>query len=118
LTGHGFETVVRGVHAGVLPPQTPHALLFEIWYELGLVGALIASAAAWFGFRAIGAAPPRLAPYLAGAFACNLTFAMLSEDLSDMTWFTVLAIAIIVGDIAARSQYRTTRPSVSYLAHF
>jgi hypothetical protein len=35
-----------------------------------------------------------------------------------MTWFTVLAISIIVGDIAARSQYRTTRPSVSYLAHF
>jgi hypothetical protein len=35
-----------------------------------------------------------------------------------MTWFTVLAIAVIVGDIAARSQYRTTRPSVSYLAHF
>jgi hypothetical protein len=30
----------------------------------------------------------------------------------------VLGIAIIVADIAARSQYRTTRPSVSYLAHF
>jgi len=118
LTGHGFETVERGVRYGVLPPQTPHTLLFEIWYELGLVGALIASAGAWFGFRAIGAAPPRLAPYLAAALACNLTFAVLSEDLTDMTWFTVLAIAIIVGDIAARSQYRTTRPSVSYLAHF
>ena len=57
LTGHGFETVVRGVHYGVLPPYTPRALLFEIWYELGLVGALIAAAGAWFGVRAIGAAP-------------------------------------------------------------
>ena len=118
MSGHGFETVVRGVRYGVLPPQTPHTLLFEIWYEQGLVGALIASAGAWFGFRAIGAASPRLAPYLAAAFACNLTFAVLSEDLTDMTWFTVLAIAIMVADIAARSQYRTTRPSVSYLAHF
>ena len=118
LTGHGFETVGRGVHYGVLPPYTPRALLFEIWYELGLVGALIAAAGAWFGVRAIGAAPPRLAPYLAAAFACNFTLAVLSEDLTDMTWFTVLAIAIILADIAARSQYRTTRPSAAYLAHF
>jgi len=118
LTGHGFETVARGIRFGALPQQTPRALLFEIWYELGLVGALIAAGAAWFGFRAIGAAPPRLAPYLAAAFACNLTFAVLCEDLNDTTWFTVLGIAIIVADIAARSQYRTTRPSVAYLAHF
>ena len=118
LTGHGFETVVRGIRYGLLPPQTPRALLFEIWYELGLVGALIAAAGVWFGVRAIGAAPPRLAPYLAATFACNFTLAVLSEDLTDLTWFTVLAIAIIVADIAARSQYRTTRPSAAYLAHF
>ncbi|MFZ2104239.1 MAG: hypothetical protein WAV18_02465, partial [Roseiarcus sp.] len=73
---------------------------------------------AWFGVRAIGAAPPRLAPYLAAAFACNFTLAVLSEDLTDLSWFTVLAIAIILADIAARSQYRTTRPSAAYLAHF
>lgn len=118
LTGHGFETVARGIRYGVLPPETPRALLFEIWYELGLVGAIIAAAGVWFGFRAIGAAPARLAPYLAAAFACNLTLAVLSEDLTDYTWFTVLAIAIILADIAARSQYRTIRPSVAYLPHF
>ena len=38
---------------------------------------------------------------------------VLSEDLTDLTWFTVLAIAIILADIAARSQYRTTRPSAA-----
>lgn len=118
ITGHGFEAVDRGVRAGILPAQTPRALLFEIWYELGVVGALLAAAGAWFGFRAIGDASPRLAPYLAAAFACNLTLAMLSHDLADMTWFTVLAIALIASDVAARSQYRTTRPSAAHLAHF
>jgi hypothetical protein len=118
LTGHGFETVARGMRAGILPPQTPQALVFEVWYELGIVGALIAAAGAWIGFRAIGEAPPRLAPYLAAALACNLTLALLSVDLSNMTWAALLAIGVIAVDVAARSQYRTTRPSAASLAHF
>jgi hypothetical protein len=118
ITGHGLEAATRGVHYGDLPPQTPHSLLFQLWYDLGVVGALIAAAAAWFGFRAIGEAPPRLAPYLTAGLACNLTLAILCCDLSDMTWFTALAIAIIAADVAARSQYRTTRPSAVHLAHF
>ncbi len=118
LIGHGFATVARGVHAGILPPQTPRALVFEIWYELGIVGALIAAAGAWLGFRALAAAPPRLAPYLAAALACNLTLGFLCCDLSDMTWLTLLAIAGIAVGVAARSQYRTTRPSAAHLAHF
>ena len=40
ITGHGFETVVHGVRAGILPLHTPRALVFTIWYELGIVGAL------------------------------------------------------------------------------
>ena len=118
LIGHGFETVARGVRAGILPPQTPRALVFEIWYELGIVGALIAAAGAWLGFRAVGAAPPRLAPYLAATLACNLTLGFLSCDLSDMTWLALLAIAGMAVDVAAHSQYRTTRPSAAHLAHF
>lgn len=118
ITGHGFEAVARGVQRGNLPPQTPHSLLFQVWYDLGIVGAIIAAAAAWFGFRAIGGAPPRLAPYLTAALACNLTLAILYVDLNDWVWFTALAISIIAADVAARSQYRTTRPSAAHLAHF
>jgi hypothetical protein len=35
-----------------------------------------------------------------------------------MTWLVLLAIAGIAIDVAARSQYRTTRPSAAPLAHF
>ncbi len=118
ITGHGFEALARGVRSGILPPHTPRSLLFEIWYEFGVVGAALAATGVWFGFRAIGEAPPRLAPYLAAALACNLTLACLSVDLSDLTWFTALAISLIAADVAARSQYRTTRPSAETLAHF
>lgn len=118
VLGHGFETISRGVHIGALPMLTPRTLAFQIWYEFGVIGALAAAAAAGFGFRALGGAPPRLAPYLAAALACNLTLGFLSEDLGDPTWVTTLAIAIVSADIAARSQYRTTRPSAEGLAHF
>jgi hypothetical protein len=72
----------------------------------------------WFGFRRIGDAAPRLAPYLAAALACNLTLGALMENFGDMLWTVSLAIAVISSDVAARSQYRTTRPSAAGLALF
>jgi hypothetical protein len=118
LTGHGVDTVVRGVDAGLLPTMTPRVALFEIWYELGILGALAAAAGVWFGFRTIGRAAPRLAPYLAATFAADLTLGFLSEGFAQMTWITLLAIGGIALGAASRSQYRTTRPSAAGLARF
>ncbi len=118
VTGHGVDTVVRGLDAGLLPTMTPRVALFEIWYELGIIGALAAAAGVWFAFRAIGHAAPRLAPYLAATFATDLTLGFLSEGFAQMTWITLLAIGGIALGAAARSQYRTTRPSAAGLARF
>lgn len=46
VTGHGFETALRGRLVGLIPGNAPHSLPFELWYELGIVGAL-GTAAAW-----------------------------------------------------------------------
>jgi hypothetical protein len=118
MTGHGIDTVLRGVETGVLPALAPRVAVFEIWYELGVVGALAAAAAVWLGFRAIGEMAPRLAPYMAATFACDLTLGFLAQDSMQMTWVTLLAISAIALGAAARSQYRTTRPSAASLAHF
>jgi len=117
MTGHGIDTVGRGVEAGLLPALSPRVAIFEIWYELGIVGALAGAAAVWLGFRAIGEMAPRLAPYVAATFACDLTLGFLSQDMTQMTWVTLLAISAIALGAAARSQYRTTRPSAAHLAH-
>ncbi len=117
MTGHGIDTVGRGVEAGLLPALSPRVAMFEIWYELGIVGALAAAAAVWLGFRAIGEMAPRLAPYVAATFACDLTLGFLSQDMTQITWVTLLAISAIALGAAARSQYRTTRPSAAHLAH-
>ncbi len=118
VTGHGFESLVRALQTGLFSPATPRGQLFAIWYELGVVGAALTAAGIGIGFRRIGSAPPRLAPYLAAALACNLTLAALGENLGDMLWTVSLGVAAISAQVAERSQYRTTRPSASGLALF
>jgi hypothetical protein len=113
FTGHGIDTTTRGVDASLTATPFPRVVLFEVWYELGIIGALLSSALAWFGFRSIGSTGAKIAPYLVAAFACDLTLAFLSEDFSQMTWVTLLAVSAVSAGAAARSQYRTKRPSAA-----
>ena len=117
ITGHGFSTVAHGVQDRILPAETPRALAFTVWYELGVVGAVLAAAGAWFAFRSVARAPARLAPYMAAAFSAVVALAFLNVDFVEMTTLTLIALAVISTDVAARSQYRTSRPSAAGLAN-
>jgi hypothetical protein len=88
-----------------------------VWYELGVVGAMMAAAAAWLGFRDLNRAPSRLAPYMAAALSAMVALAFLNVDFVEMTTMTLIAVAVISTEVAARSQYRTTRPSAAGLAN-
>ena len=107
----------RGVRGLILPPHTPKALAFMVWYELGVVGAIVAAVGVWFAFRRIDGAPPRLAPFMAAGFTATIALAFMNVDFVDMTTMTLIAVSIISTDVAARSQYRTTRPSAATLAN-
>src|SRR6185437_7180829 len=48
----------------------------------------------WVGFRRIGDAPPRLAPYLAAALACNLALGTLLLNFGDMLSTVSLGLAL------------------------
>ena len=60
---------------------------------------------------------PRLAPYMAAAFSAVVALAFLNVDFVEMTTLTLIAVAVLSTDVAARSQYRTTRPSAARLAN-
>jgi O-antigen ligase len=62
FTGHGLDTATRGIAYGYLPARTPHSLLFEVWYELGIVGAALAALFTYRIFMALGRAPRAIAP--------------------------------------------------------
>src|SRR6202035_1776773 len=117
IPGHGFATVSHGVKDRILPAETPRALAFTIWYELGVVGAVLAAVGAWLAFRALTRAPAPLAPHIAAAFSAVIALAFLNVDFVEMTTLTLIALAVISTDFAARSQYRTSRPSAATLAN-
>jgi hypothetical protein len=78
---------------------------------------MLAAAGAWLAFRSLAWAPARLAPYMAAAFSAVVALAFLNVDFVEMTTLTLIAVAVISTDVAARSQYRTIRPSAAKLAN-
>ncbi|MBX9907682.1 MAG: peptide ABC transporter permease [Beijerinckiaceae bacterium] len=110
VTGHGLDTVLRGRITGALPPTTPATLLFETWYELGIVGAAAASACLYFAIRAAGRMPGALA---AGGVAAYVTaFALTALGFATLQpwWLMTLAAVALLFSAIARGQYRTDRP--------
>lgn len=110
ITGHGLDTVLRGRITGALPQTTPTTLLFETWYELGLVGATAAAACLYFAIRAAGRMPGALA---AGGIAAYVTaFALSALGFATLQpwWLMTLAAVVLMFSAIARGQYRTERP--------
>lgn len=118
ITGHGFETMTHGVQVHALPPQTPMVALFEVWYELGVVGAWTVAAIAFFAFQAVAKLPPRISPYMSATLATVLTLGVTAANFDDWEWLFILGLALIACDVAARSDYQTRRPSAESLANF
>jgi hypothetical protein len=110
ITGHGFETALRGRIEGLLPINAPNTILFELWYELGVVGAFGTAAALFAAIVACGRRSPPLVPGMVAAFATAYAFACLGIGTAQMWWFTALALVVLVFVSIERGQFRTTRP--------
>ncbi len=48
VTGHGVETALRNRISSALDVSAPTSLIFEVWYELGVLGALALTVAVGF----------------------------------------------------------------------
>jgi O-antigen ligase len=110
ITGHGLDTALRSQLAGILPLGAPQSILFEIWYELGLLGALpvaflLASAA--LAARGLGDA---IAPCLIGAILNVLAFACLGLVGSQTWWLTLIAVASVAFTAVIHGRFGTRRP--------
>ncbi|TXM76089.1 peptide ABC transporter permease [Methylobacterium sp. WL69] len=116
VTGHGFETALRGRIVNLLPANAPTTLLFELWYELGIVGAFAAAFALRAAIRRSGRGTPVLVPGAMAAFAAAFTIACIGVGLTVMWWLTTLTVAILAFVAVAHGQFRTRRPKASQLA--
>ncbi len=111
ITGHGLDLAARGAVLGYLPPEIPRSLAFEIWYDLGIVGAAAAAALAYGGFAAAGRTSPAVAPFLIAELVSGLTFALWGLDTTELWWVTLLSVGALAFATVIRGEYRTDRPS-------
>jgi hypothetical protein len=111
FTGHGLDTATRGIAYGYLPPRAPRSLLFEVWYELGIVGAALAALFTYRIFMALGRAPRLVAPYLLAGFTTGLTVTILGLGTAQVWWLTLVGLDVLAFAITAKGHYGT-RPSI------
>ena len=110
VTGHGLDLATRGAVVGYLPPEIPRSLAFEIWYDLGLVGAAAAALLAFGGFVLAGRTAVAVAPFLIAEIVSGLTFALWGLDTTELWWVTTLSVGALAFAVVIRGQYRTERP--------
>jgi hypothetical protein len=110
VTGHGLDSVLRGKLTGTLPFEAPTSLLFETWYELGLVGAVAAAICLWFAIRAAARMPGPLAAGGVAAYTTAFALCTMGAATLQFWWLVMLSAVAILFTAIARGQVRTERP--------
>lgn len=114
ITGHGLETSLRGRAFGLVPPAAPQSLLFEVWYELGLVGAAAGAVLLYRSALGAGGHRPVLGPGIMAAFATAYALGCLGIGTVQIWWFTALVVVVLVFVAVERGQFRTRRPKAVF----
>ena len=117
LTGHGFDISSRAISSEFIPPPAPRSFLFEIWYELGAVGAVTAAIVTAGAFRAVNRASSVVAPFLLAELAAGLSVVFWGTDTTQLWWMTFLGVASVAFVHVVRGQYRVERPVVQAVGH-
>ncbi len=112
VTGHGFDTFARSISSGYLSAQTPRSILFEIWFELGVLGAISLALLVVRIFQEAGSHPSSIAAFHVGGLVCVAVIALTGESTVQLWWITLVSLAGIAFAGAARAQYRSERPGV------
>lgn len=110
VVGWGFETALRGPGVGLVPAVGGSSSLFEIWIDLGLVGAAALAALVVFGAHAIARAHAQVAPSALAGLACVLAIFVAGVGYTQMWWMTAIVLVAIAFTAVERGQFRTRRP--------
>ena len=111
LTGHGLDTARRGVVYGYLPAHTPRTILFEVWYELGVLGAAGLAAVFALGFVAAGNAAASVAPALLAGMVATLTVATFGVATAQLWYVTMAGLEAVAFGLLCRSSQANARPT-------
>lgn len=112
LTGHGIDGARIEAAFGYLPPHTPRTILFEIWYDLGVLGALALATLFALALRAAGEAAAHVAPPLIGGLVTTLTITLFGLATTQLWFVTLVSLQAVAFGLLARAS-RNDRPAVA-----
>lgn len=110
LIGHGFGSAFYGLFGGYLDPRTPRSLVFQIWFDLGALGAAAFAAMAAKAFSRIGLLRPALSPFLLAGLGAGLMICLLGPAAEQLWAFTLAGLDAIAYVLVIRGQFRKKRP--------
>ncbi|MCA3625057.1 MAG: hypothetical protein IOC52_12895 [Methylobacterium sp.] len=110
LTGRGFDAGNAARVIGAIGPELPVSLISELWFDLGVLGALFFAIAVAWAFIAAGKLGYELAPATLAALSAAMTVALFDRNATQTWWFNGLAVFAIVLMSVERGRYRTVRP--------
>lgn len=110
VTGRGFDAanVARAVQ--IIPPDAHVGLVLDIWFDLGLLGAMGLAGLLYLSFASASRFGLELAPSAMAALASATSFAILERGATQTWWLNGMAVFAIILMSVVRGQYRTVRP--------
>ena len=115
LTGYGYSTMSRAISSGFIPAPAPGTLALEVWFELGILGALAAAALVAAAFTAAGRVDEHGAPFLLAGITCALVIAFWGLATLHLWWITLLGATAISFGCVLKGQSREGRPAAGRL---
>lgn len=112
LLGHGFGAAIYGVLGHYLYQETPRSLVFQVWFDLGAIGAIALAAVAARTFVIAGRTRPVLAPFLLAGLATGVSISVLGPAGEQLWWLTLAGLDAIAFALVMKGQFRTRRPYV------
>lgn len=113
LTGRGIDAIGRARAMGIVPASVPSTLISDLWFDLGLLGALAMAFLVFLVFRAAGGFGLEVAPFALGGLATAFTFTFLERGATQTWWLNGMTVFAILLMSVERGRYRTVRPRAS-----
>lgn len=110
ITGHGIDMALFGRSVGFLSPDAPRSLIFEIWYDFGVVGAVLTAVLVRCAFSIVGRLSPTVAPFLIAELVAMLAIGFTGLETTQIWWVTLGGVMGVAFSTVVRGEYRTTRP--------
>lgn len=110
ITGHGLGLAAQALQLGVLPPDTPRSIIFVLWYELGLLGAIAFAILGARVFLAAGQTSPYVAPPLLAGLIAGLLISLWGAETTQLWWMTLGGLDAIAFALLFKGHPRAKRP--------